>query len=180
MRYHIESKTSIFGYKCLSIVLQRTAATQSLGAERFLVTLCVLIVTQEHVFEGYSSTLDESEEAYFKQYIPDCDDPSSEFINFMPELSSGIELASITCFRHKKEIFAMAVPGLIRPALLELIRQAEEFKLSSLYMILPRELSTFMKLFRMLSYLGFKQVPPDIQENLCKAPAVLMVMELSQ
>lgn len=176
----LNSLLTSIGYKCLSIVPQRTAATQSRKAERSSTILCVSIVTQKHVFEGYSNTLDESEEAYFKQYIPDCDDPSSEFISFMPELSSGIELASITCFRHKREIFAMTIPGLIKSALLELIQKAEELQLDSLYMILPRELANFMKLFRMLSYLGFKQVPPDIQEHLCKAPAVLMVMKLSQ
>ena len=114
------------------------------------------------------------------EYFPNCSDPSSEFICLSPGLSSGVELASIRSFRFKNDLYAKAVNNMIKPALMQLIRVAEEMRLENFYMTLPRDLENFMNVFKMMAYVGFKQVPPDIQRTVCSANCVLMHMRLGE
>jgi hypothetical protein len=135
-------------------------------------------VIKKYVFDGYQSELDVSEDEYFLQYFPSCSDPSSEFISLSPGLSSGVELASIRSFRFKKDIYAKAVSHMFKPVLLQMLKVAEDLRLENFYIVLPRQLENFMNLFKMMAYIGFKQVPPDIQKGICSAPCVLMHMRL--
>ncbi len=133
---------------------------------------------KKYVFDGYHPELDESEDEYFLQYFPSSSDPSSEFISLSPGLSSGVELASIRSFRFKNDIYAKAESHVIKPVLMQLIRVAEELRLENFYIVLPRQLENFKNLFKLMAYIGFKQVPPDIQKSICSAPCVLMHMRL--
>lgn len=110
----------------------------------------------------------------------DFNDPSSEFICLFPGLSSGVELASIRSFRFKQNIYARAVDNLVKPALLAFIRSAEDFGCTKFYLAVPLDLCNFKNLLKMLAYVGFKQVPPDKQIEICNVPAILMLFELGQ
>ena len=132
-----------------------------------------------HVFEGYSYELEASDESYFMLF-KDFADPCSEFISLFPGLSSGVELASIRSFRFKQNIYARAVDKLVKPALLAFIKAAEDFGCTKFYLAVPFDLCNFKNLLKMLAYIGFKQVPPDKQREICDVPAVLMLFELSQ
>ena len=67
---------------------------------------------------------------------------------------------------------------MIKPALMQLMRVTEAMRLENFFMILPRTLENFMNVFKMMAYVGFKQVPPDIQKTVCSANCVLMHMRL--
>ena len=89
-----------------------------------------------------------------------------------------MELARIRSFRFKNDLYAKAVNNMIKPALMQFIRVAEDLGLENFYMILPRDMENFMNIFKMMTYIGLKQVPPDIQKSICSAPCVLMQMRL--
>jgi hypothetical protein len=70
------------------------------------------------------------------------------------------------------------VDNLVKPALLALIKAAEDFGCEFLFMAVPFELCNFRNMLKMLAYVGFKQVPPDKQREICNVRAVLMRYEL--
>ena len=119
------------------------------------------------------------EDQYFLQFKESTEE-SAEFFCIVPRISSGMELEGIWSFRCNGNFYAKAVNGLVKPALLELIKAAKGFGCENLFMMIPNDLENLMNLVHILSYIGFHQVPPDDQRKISSAPGVLMLLKISQ
>ena len=112
------------------------------------------------------------------QHFPEFREPSAEFFNISPILPNGEDLTPIRCFQNKEHVYAMAESNMVRTVLEQLIENSQNAQAKTLYIAVTRDLPNFLTVFRILAYVGFKQVPPEIQISMCTAPAVLMQMNL--
>ena len=167
------------GYKCHLVIARLIAAKKKSQKLEGVSTIpSWLDVIPMHIFEEVSTLADPATQAFFMEYFEESRNQSTEFFSILPCLRSGVELAPIKCFRYNHNMYSMIETGMPRSVLEKIIEICQKSDITKFYVALFRDLPNFTNAFKILALVGFKQVLPEFQQQICSASAVLMELDI--
>ncbi|CAG9331102.1 unnamed protein product [Blepharisma stoltei] len=114
----------------------------------------------------------------FKQGFVDALNPECSFYKLTIRLPLEKRLVIAECFLSGRLLYTKALPIMHLTTFENLSRFAEWERADKIVIAVYRELPNRNQIYRTLRCLGFKQVDPKVQKELCKVPAVLFWLDL--